>query len=397
MVKNNADLVIINTCAVTMNAIRKGKRMIIKARKENPKAKILVMGCWPKVYKEADDTEAMGDLIIIRSENELEEVIGKFKLRETVSDGDDANSEMAACAVEIGADDRSRYSIKIQDGCEQFCSYCVIPYARGKLKSRSSSEVIKEITRAVQMGYREAVLCGIHLGLYGKDSGANLADLLKKIVKIKGLERIRLSSIEITEVTGELIKLMADRAKIKEGAKICRHLHIPLQSGSDKILQLMNRPYGVKYFKEKVKQIRKKMPEVALTTDVIVGFPGETDIDFKETYDFIREIKFSRLHIFPFSAHERTPASKMPGVVTETVKKERVAELKKLGEKLAKEYKRKFRGKKLDFIIEHGPGSGFIGKSEYYFDLVLTAKELKRAAKLAEDRLIGKLVKIMVK
>jgi len=417
-VKNNASLAIVNTCAVTQTAIRKDRKMIAKARKENPKARIIVAGCWPKVYKEAD-SEKSKNTVIVRSERGLEKTIGEFCGRDMGNDnrtdgrGQVKDDEAMSCAKVISANDRARYSIKIQDGCEQFCSYCIIPYARGKMKSRPMAEVLKEIEVAVERGYGEVVLCGIHLGLYGKDfrneklgagekmRNVNLAGLLKKVVEVKNLRRVRLSSIEITEVSDELIRLMANSAKrggVKKAcAKICRHLHIPLQSGSDKILKLMNRPYTAAYFRKRAEEIRKKMPDLALTTDVIAGFPGETERDFNETYKFIEKMKFSRLHVFPFSTHEKTPAAKLAGRVNDEVKAERVGRLKRLSEKLCEYYRKKMGSRELDLLVERKLDKGtYLGKSEYYFDVIFSSRDIKGKDFENDDFLIerGKIVKV---
>ncbi len=289
---------------------------------------------------------------------------------------------------------KSRYFLKIQDGCEQFCSYCIIPYTRGKLWSKPENEVIDEVECAINDGYQEIVLCGIHLGLYGQEVKSrklkvksDLKALLKKIIKINKLFRVRLSSIEITEVSDDLIKLMAG------SDKICKHLHIPLQSGSDRILKLMKRPYSTKYYENKIKKIRKLMPDIAITTDVMVGFPGETAVEFKKTYGFIKKMKFSRLHVFPFSAHEKTPAAKLPGRVGEIEKIKCAKILRKLGVGLANDYKDKFKDKILDVLVEKSNGKKFIGKSQYYFDAEFTKNKI--IDKLEYNRkLIGKIIKV---
>ena len=226
LVKNNADFALINTCAVTKTAISKDKRIINKARKENPNAIIILFGCWPKVYKIEAENLNVDYIFKTNESNKIIKILSKESW-----DKKDLLSE----------DDRARYFIKIQDGCEQFCTYCIIPYTRGKLKSRGEKEILKEINQAIKNGYQEIVLSGIHLGLYGKNKNTNLIKQIKKIIKLEGLGRIRLSSIEINEVSDGLIKLM------KTG-KVCKHLHIPLQSASYKILKLMNRPYTKKHF-----------------------------------------------------------------------------------------------------------------------------------------------------
>lgn len=397
--EKNADVAIVNTCAVTKTAMRKDRQAVARARRENPKAKIILTGCAVKVYRK--EAEKMGaDLVwnggkaeefIEQIFNNLKSKIENFKVVSNRCNG-----------LQNNVNEKSRYFIKIQDGCEQYCSYCIIPYARGPLASRPALEVIKEVEEAVEAGHGEIVLAGIHLGLYGREkvkskkSKVDLIGLLRKLFKVKGLGRIRLSSIEVTEVSDNLIKLMA------ANRKMCRHLHIPLQSGRDKILKRMNRPYDTKYFKEKIRKIRKLMPDAAITADVIVGFPGETKKDFQETFEFVKKMKFSRLHIFPFSAHERTAAAKMDGKVGEKEIKRRAAGLRELGARLENDYKKKFKGKELEVVIERKIGERkFVGKTEYYFDLTLTHAD--KAGNDAESRtqkdieVAGKIIKVVYK
>ena len=388
--KENADFAIINTCSVTKLAISKNKRMVNVARKENPKAKIILTGCWPKVYDVRAEDLGVDYVFRVGEEKKLIKEIFNFQFSN--------NFQLNNCAIKRSSDDKSRYFIKIQDGCEQYCTYCVIPYARGKLKSRLEKEVLNEIKEAVEAGFREVILSGVHIGLYGKDiksqklkvksqksnidGGINLANLLKKIIKIEDLGRIRISSIEITEVTDELIKL------ISETDKICNHLHISLQSGCDRILKPMNRPYTTKYFADRVKKIRKAMPDIAITTDVIVGFPGETKKDFKETYDFCDKINFSKIHVFSFSAHEKAPASKMKNKVSELEIAKRSKKLRTLSRKLKKKYKGQFRGKELEVVIDNRMKDGKIrGKTEYFFDVEFNDESIKSS-------MIGKIIKI---
>jgi len=407
--KKDADVVIINTCCVTKTAISKCKRMVNKARKENPVAKIVVMGCWPAVYR--DEVEKL-NVGLIWGVGELAKLIKRIKIlcdNRGIAAQRKRNLQIPPSLLAMT--DRSRYFIKIQDGCEQFCSYCIIPYSRGKLKSRSIKEVVDEVRQAVKAGYREVVLCGIHLGLYGYKSKSqipnpknSLAELLKRLIKIKDLGRIRLSSIEVTEVSDELIKLIAD------SDKICQHLHIPLQSGSDRILKLMNRPYNIKYFAKTAGKLRKIMPNVAVTTDVIVGFPGETEDDFRKTYNFVKEMQFSRLHVFPFSAHERTPAAKLSGKVKREETEKRVRKLRKLGKKLERDYRKRFVGQELQIALERriedarclkgSHVSRYKGKSEYYFDVEFGVSQittdLSQIAADNEAELVGKIVRVKV-
>lgn len=362
----------------------KSRRMIVKAKRESPNAKIVFMGCFPKVYR--DEAEKLG-VDLAWGVGDLDKLISKITTVIARSEERTAwqpqNRHASFPAGGFARDDKSRYFLKIQDGCEQFCSYCIIPHTRGKLKSREEKEIIKEFKEALEAGYREIVLCGIHLGLYGGESKSfsdkasadkktkgenNLADLLKKLVKVKGLGRTRLSSIEVNEVSDDLMKL------IKEEPKICNHLHIPLQSGCDKILKAMNRPYNKKIFKNKIQKIRKIIPDIAISTDVIVGFPGEIEEDFQETYDFIKELEFSKLHVFPFSPHDKTPASRMKSQIERKVALVRASKLRKLGIELEKKFKNKFAGKEAEVLVEGVRNNKIIGKSSEYFEISARAK-----------------------
>ena len=373
----NADVAVINTCAVTKTAISKCKRTVNKARRENPGAKIVIAGCWPRVYR--NETESSGADLVVRGGKKQTALIDTLKTKLGIAGKKHDSRNSYSRHSHAFADShytKSRYFLKIQDGCEQFCSYCIIPYARGKPSSRPEKEVLEEVRGVIRAGYREIVLCGIHLGAYGHErgDGADLTGLLAKITRIRGLGRVRLSSIEVTEVTDKLMALMA------KDRKMCRHLHVPLQSGSGKILKLMNRPYAAGYFADRVKKIRAAMPDIAITTDIIVGFPGETESDFMATYDLAKKLEFSRLHVFPFSPHEKAPAAKLPGRVGEEEVKARTEKLKKLGAKLAARYKKKFAGKKLEVVVEKIEGDKYTGKTEYYFDVVFKTggKKLKR-------------------
>lgn len=379
LVEKDANLAIVNTCAVTQKAIRKGREIIKKAKRENPKAKIVLMGCFPKAYKE--EAEKLG-VDLLWEVGELDGLISKIVTVIARRERSGRRGNPVFVALNKGLPHspnrrtrnnnvRAKYFLKIQDGCEQFCSYCIIPYTRGKLKSRSEKEVIKEFGEVVQAGYKEIVLCGIHLGLFGQGVESrklkvksNLVSLLKKLVQIEGLGRIRLSSIEVNEVSDDLIKITAKEKKL------CKHLHIPLQAGSDNILKLMNRPYNKKIFKEKIRKIRKFIPDVAITTDVIVGFPGEMEKDFKETCDFVKEVGFSQLHVFPFSAHEKTPAYKMKNQVSREVATKRAEKLRKIGEKLEKDFRKKFIGKEVEVLVEYIYKNGLCrGKSDEYLEV----------------------------
>lgn len=269
-----ADLLILNTCAVTLSAISKDRQALKVLRAGSPRAKLVVMGCWPQTYKPALPVD------LVWGTGNLEQLAVTIKEKFNFSLVPNLESGFASS-------DRSRYFLKVGDGCNQFCSYCIIPFARGRIKSRPIKELLAEITEAVSHGFKEIILSGIHLGRYGEDfkgQGVNLVALLESIIKIPGLGRVRLSSIEINELSDELINF------IKNNNKICRHLHISLQSGSDKILGLMKRPYTADYFRKKVEAIKKLIPEMALSTDIIVGFPSETKKDFLASYFLAKDL-----------------------------------------------------------------------------------------------------------
>lgn len=376
---SRAELILINTCAVTKSAIAKARNAVRREKRENPNAKIILMGCWPMVYR--DEAIKIG-ADLVWGVGKLEKLVLEILtlLKQNFSKNNNVND------LKI---DKSRYFIKVQEGCEQYCTYCVIPQARGSLSSRSKDEIIYEIENAVDRGYREIVLCGTHLGLYGakgmKDVPAELFSLLIDILAIKDVGRIRLSSIELNEVTDEILDLMSGNKRL------CQHLHIPLQSGNDKILKLMNRPYLTENFLEKINKIRCLMPDIAITTDVIVGFPGETDEDFEITCNFVKSVNFSKIHVFSFSAHEKTPAYSMKNQNNRNEIYKRARILRKISNELENQYFQKFLGRTLDVIIEKSNNKEIVvGKTEYYFDVL-------------ENRLldnhfqIGSMVKMKVK
>jgi threonylcarbamoyladenosine tRNA methylthiotransferase MtaB len=409
-VSGGADLAIVNSCAVTKAAIRKDRKMIVRARRENPEARVVLIGCWPMVY--GSDGLDCGAYVVVagRTRLELDSPCSAFQSERppsclpvgTVIKGASLLDSALRAKQFIN---RGRHFLKIQDGCEQFCSYCVIPYARGKYSSRPVNDIIEEFRAVVRAGVGEIVLCGIHLGKWGMGmaviselgvgsrklgtgSGEKglvrdewgvgsgkikpaLPSLIKQLFKIKGDFRIRLSSIEINEIDCALIGLIAGNRKL------CRHLHVPLQSGCDKILKLMNRPYDTAYFADRVAVIRRRIPNIALTTDVIVGFPGETDEDFEMAYGYIRGLGFSRLHVFPYSEHEKAPARLLPGKVKQSVITERAGRLRELNGKLMADYRARFAGAVEEVVVERRAGRGrFAGTGEHYFDTEFDADQI---------------------
>ena len=304
------------------------------------------MGCMIEANK---DMEIPGVSLIIgnKDKNKVVDLVENYlkdkQVRKILYDNfDDTFEDMFITNMTS----HTRAFVKIQDGCENFCSYCIIPYTRGKQRSKDPDLVIKEIETLVSNGYKEIVLTGIHTGHYGSDLQTTFPDLLKRIVKINGLERLRISSIEITELNDEFFEVL------KDNPIIVSHLHIPLQAGSDTILQAMNRKYLTNYFENKVKKIREIRPDISLTTDVIVGFPGETEEEFQETLDFVSKIKFTKVHVFPYSRRKGTKADTMPNQIPENIKKERVKRLIDLSNKLEKEYLDLFLNKEVEVLIE---------------------------------------------
>ena len=338
-----SDIYIINTCSVTNESDRKSRKAISQARKNNPNAIIIVMGCYSQL--KADEIEA--DIIIgNKDKSKIIELINEYQAKKEkvkkIYDLKHTTFENIEIDKFIN---HTRAFVKIQDGCNAFCSYCIIPYTRGNIRSKNKEDVINEIKKLVDNGYQEIVLTGIHTGKYGKDLNTNLETLLKELVKIKGLYRLRLSSIEINEITEGIIKL------IKENNIMAKHLHIPLQSGSDKILKLMNRHYDTKYFYEKIKKIRDEIPDISITTDLIVGFPYETEECFAETIDLLKKIKFSHIHTFPYSKRDGTKASLMPQI-DGNIKKKRVKEVLEISNYYESEFYKQSINKIYDGVSE---------------------------------------------
>lgn len=341
-----ADIYIVNTCSVTNTSDAKSRKVINRLIRENPNSIIVVMGCMIEANK---DMEIPGVSLIIgnKDKNKVVDLVENYlkdkQVRKILYDNfDDTFEDMFITNMTS----HTRAFVKIQDGCENFCSYCIIPYTRGKQRSKDPDLVIKEIETLVSNGYKEIVLTGIHTGHYGSDLQTTFPDLLKRIVKINGLERLRISSIEITELNDEFFEVL------KDNPIIVSHLHIPLQAGSDTVLQAMNRKYLTNYFENKVKKIREIRPDISLTTDVIVGFPGETEEEFQETLEFVFKIKFTKVHVFPYSRRKGTKADTMPNQIPENIKKERVKRLIDLSNKLEKEYLDLFLNKEVEVLIE---------------------------------------------
>lgn len=365
-----ADIYIINTCSVTNTADSKSLKLIRQAIKKNKDAIIVVCGCLAQVKPETVNIEGVDIVIGNKNKSKVSEYINEYvKNKNKKTDiYDISNVEFET--MKLNNFDKTRAFIKIQDGCNNFCAYCIIPYTRGSVRSKPREDILNEIDHLTLNGHKEIVLTGIHTGNYGNEfDNYDFADLLNEIVKIKKLSRIRISSIEITELNDRVLEI------IKNNNVLVDHLHIPLQSGSDEILKLMNRKYDTKYFIEKINKIRKIRPNISITTDVIVGFPNETDKNFNETIETIKKVDFSKLHVFPYSKREGTKAATMEGQIKEEVKKQRVMELLKLSKELENKYMNKFIGKTLTFIPEVYKDGYLIGHTGNYLLIKLKGCE----------------------
>lgn len=365
-----ADIYIINTCSVTNTADSKSLKLIRQAIKKNKDAIIVVCGCLAQVKPETVNIEGVDIVIGNKNKSKVSEYINEYvKNKNKKTDiYDISNVEFET--MKLNNFDKTRAFIKIQDGCNNFCAYCIIPYTRGYVRSKPREDILNEIDHLTLNGHKEIVLTGIHTGNYGSEfDNYDFADLLNEIVKIKKLSRIRISSIEITELNDRVLEI------IKNNNVLVDHLHIPLQSGSDEILKLMNRKYDTKYFIEKINKIRKIRPDISITTDVIVGFPNETDKNFNETIETIKKVDFSKLHVFPYSKREGTKAATMEGQIKEEVKKQRVMELLKLSKELENKYMNKFIGKTLTFIPEVYKDGYLIGHTGNYLLIKLKGCE----------------------
>lgn len=347
----DVDVAVINTCSVTSTSDQKSRQMIRRLVSHYPNAVIVAMGCYVQMSAAFVETIPGVDIIIGTSDRHMipdlvEQYLKDGKKRNIVAEStrDLTYEELKVTSYS----DNTRAYLKIQDGCDNFCSYCIIPFARGRLRSRQKEAILQEVHQLVDAGFQEIVLTGIHTGGYGRDLGNySFTDLVKDILKEEPrLYRLRISSIEESEITDELISLM------KTNTVIAHHLHMPIQSGSNGVLKRMNRKYDVNTFLSKVKAIRRIIPDVALTTDVIVGFPGETEEEFNETVKTLKEADFSMLHVFPFSARSGTPAARYKDQIDPSVKKARVKTLLDLSMVLYDSYQKRFLGQKLSVLFE---------------------------------------------
>lgn len=372
---SDANIIIVNTCSVTNVADKKCLKMIRKIKREYPNALLVVAGCSSQnnqnVYEALDIDILLGN----KDKSKIAELIKEYLDTEKkyVKFYNERDLEFEDMLIKDY--NHVRAFVKIEDGCDNFCSYCIIPFVRGSVRSKDFDTVIKEAKLLTEHGHKEIVLTGIHTGHY-MSNNHDLTDLINELSKIDDLLRIRISSIEITELNDKFLEML------KINKKVCNHLHIPLQAGSDEILKRMNRKYDLAYYEEKINKIRSIRPDISITTDIIVGFPYETDELFNETLEFSKKMNFSKIHVFPYSIRVGTAAASMPNQVDEVTKKMRVKKLMALSKKQEKEYYEKFKGKELDILVEECDNNVSIGHTSNYLMVTLN-----------ENLLVGKIYK----
>ncbi len=370
-----SDVYVINTCTVTNVSDKKSRQMIRRAKKSNPDGLVVVVGCYAQISP--DEVSAIEDVDIVigtDSRSAIISYIEDYKAGLThkpyviVEDIMKIKvfEEMSVSSITT----HTRAFIKIQEGCNQYCTYCIIPYARGHVRSRSLQHILDEIEALTHKGYVEFVLTGIHIGSYGLDlDGVSVIDLLEAIQKLEGVQRMRLGSVEPRLISEDFIN------RIQPLDKLCDHFHLSLQSGSDTVLKRMNRKYTAEAFSTAVDRLRNLYGNPSLTTDIIVGFPGETDVEFEETMAFVRHIKFSEIHVFQFSKREGTPAATMTDQVDPVIKKVRSEQLIALAQQLGDDYKKSFIGEHIELLIEERKGTECIGHTKNYLKLSVLDSE----------------------
>ena len=368
--ETKADIYIINTCTVTNMADKKSRQMLRRVKEINPEAILVAVGCYAQVAKEKLEQIPEIDLILgINEKNDIVKYVEQASKNTYVSDV--LHQTEFLDFGDVTYTEKTRAVIKVQDGCNQFCSYCIIPYARGRIRSRKPESVIKEITDVAKEGIKEVVITGIHIASYGKDFNTEyrLIDLLEEIQKVDGIQRIHLGSLEPTLITEEFV------TRLKKLSKICDHFHLSLQSGCDETLKRMNRKYTTNQFRHVVELLRNAYPEVHLTTDVIVGFPGETEEEFNKTYEFLKEIKFYKMHVFKYSPRSGTVAAKMPNQIDGNIKEERSNKLIELSDKNEEEYNQKYIGKEVEVLLEEREGEYLKGHTTNYMVVKMKTNE----------------------
>ena len=375
------DICIINTCTVTNMSDRKSRQMLRRMKEKNPSTIVVAVGCYAQVAK--NELAKIPEIDLVLGNNEKVEIV-KY-VEEYINNhinnvelDDVMYSKEFSDFGDVTYTEKTRAVIKIQDGCDRFCSYCIIPYARGRVRSRKPESIISEITQIASKGIKEVVITGIHIASYGKDfamskdsklTNYRLIDLLEEINEIQGIQRIRLGSIEPLLITVEFVE------RLKKLEKICHHFHLSLQSGSDETLKRMNRRYTTEQFKEIVRLLRGAYSDVNLTTDIIVGFPGETDEEFNKTYQFLKEIKFYKMHIFKYSPRKGTKAAVMPNQINGDIKEERSKKLIELSDRNEIEYNKSYIGKNVEVLFEEEKDGMYKGHTQNYIMVYCQSKE----------------------
>ncbi|WP_432409275.1 tRNA (N(6)-L-threonylcarbamoyladenosine(37)-C(2))-methylthiotransferase MtaB [Wukongibacter sp. M2B1] len=381
-----ADVYVINTCTVTNLGDRKSRQFIRRSKKKNPDSIIVVVGCYAQTAsEEVMNIEGVNLVLGTNERSRIAELVESINRDEKINYVDNIMKvkEFEELSIEkvMG---KTRAFLKIQEGCNQYCSYCIIPYARGPIRSRKLGNIISEVKRLSDNGFKEIVLTGIHIASYGKDLGdTSLIDVIKEVHSVEGIERIRLSSVEPNLLSDEFIN------EIKALPKFCEHLHLSLQSGSDETLKRMNRKYDTAGYRRIVKNLRREIPDIAITTDIIVGFPGETEEEFNDTFEFVKEMAFSQIHVFKYSPRNGTPAAKFEEQVSGDIKNIRSEKIIKLGNELMDSYRRKFVDKELNVLFENHYGNDrnmIEGLTENYI----------RVATFGEEKYIGKIMKTKI-
>ena len=385
-IEDSPDIIIVNTCTVTNIADRKSRQLLRKVKEENPKAIVVACGCYVQVAKDKIDEIEEIDISIGNSEKkDIVQIVENYVYqKEKINSIFDINKEKDFS--EMGAvtyTEKTRATIKIQDGCNNFCTYCLIPYARGRVRSRKKENIIKEVEEVVKNGIQEIVITGIHIASYGLEYEENykLIDLLEELNKIEGLKRIRLGSLEPSLITEEFTN------RLSKLNKICNHFHLSLQSGCDETLKRMNRKYTIKEFREVAERLRSYFKDANLTTDIIVGFPGETNEEFEKTYEFLKEIKFYKMHVFKYSPREGTVASKMSNQIDGNIKEERSQKLIELSDKNQDEYNKKYFSEPQEVLFEEQKDGIWTGYTTNYV----------KVSYKSDDNLENKILKIYCK
>lgn len=359
---SDANVIVVNTCSVTNQSDAKSRKVIRNARKNNKNAILVVCGCSSQNHQ--DELKDLGADILIgnKDKSKIFDYVNNYDNKQIINYYNMINTDFEKMSLD-NYSERTRAFVKIQDGCNNYCSYCIIPYLRGTIRNKDLNDAINEINTLVNNGFKEIVLTGIHTGSYPE-----LVKLIQEISKNDKLERIRISSIEATEINDEFLK------ELKNNNKICNHMHIPVQAACDNTLKKMNRKYDMDKFKEIINKIREVRPDINITTDLIVGFPTETKEDFLESYNNANEIKFGKIHVFPYSKRDGTVAAKMKSIVTDAEKKERTHKMITLSYKLENEYYNKFIDKTLSVLVEEVFDKYCTGHTDNYIKVIINKK-----------------------